>query len=120
MRNRQPPPPLNPPSKPPSVESLVADVASDAEVALGAARIATKAATRVVDALPKPDPHDDPNFQRLAGAAPRDSSDSSRSRCSGTPPPGSSRLDELEGEDTRERRRRYMPLDDSESAGVMP
>lgn len=67
MRNRQPPPPLNPPTKPRSVESLAADIASDAEVALGSARIATKAAQRVVDALPTPDPRDNPNFQRLAG-----------------------------------------------------
>ena len=67
MKNRQPPPPLNPPTKPRSVESLAADVASDAEVALGSAQIATKAAQRVVDAMPTPDPRDNPNYQRLVG-----------------------------------------------------
>jgi chromosome segregation protein len=62
MMNRKPPPPLNPPTIR-SVESLAADVASDAEVALGAARIAKRAA----ESMPKPDPREDVNYQRLSG-----------------------------------------------------
>ena len=34
---------------------------------LGSAEVAVKAAGRAVDAIPKPDVRDDPNFQRLAG-----------------------------------------------------
>jgi hypothetical protein len=38
-----------------------------ADIALGSAAVAQKAAKKVVDALPRPDVRDDPNFARLAG-----------------------------------------------------
>ena len=38
-----------------------------ADISLGSAEVAVKAAGRAVDAIPKPDVRDDPNFQRLAG-----------------------------------------------------
>lgn len=38
-----------------------------ADIALGSAAVAQKAAAKVLDSLPKPDPRDDINYQRLSG-----------------------------------------------------
>jgi hypothetical protein len=61
LRSQQPPP-LYPPRRQ-SLEALARAAGEAADIALGSAKIAKRAA----DSMPKPDPRQDPNFQRLAG-----------------------------------------------------
>ena len=48
-------------------DHLAARAEEAADISLGSAQVAVKAAGKAMDAMPTPDPRDDPNFQRLAG-----------------------------------------------------
>jgi hypothetical protein len=62
MRRGKQPPALYPPTRQ-SLEALAREAGEAADIALGSAHIAKRAA----EAMPKPDPRLDPNFQRLSG-----------------------------------------------------